>query len=73
MERLAATRAQPEPEPEPEKKPLSKELSSKEKEIVDRLSKYEHTADKEKDEEVKDEEKKTVTAAQLEEILKRLT
>lgn len=72
VDRLATTKPKPEPEPEPEKKSISKELSAKEKEVVDRLSKYEHPADKEKTEE-EEEEKKTVTAAELEEILTRLT
>ena len=74
VNRLALVKEAPPATPEPEKKVLSKELSPKEKEIVDRLSKYEHPADKAaKDAEENPEEKKTVTEAQVEEMLKRLT
>lgn len=71
VERLATTKPIPEAESEPEKKPVAKELSAKEKEIVERLSKYEHPADKKKEE--PNEEKKTITEAEVEEMLKRLT
>ncbi|KAF6040043.1 hypothetical protein EB796_001650 [Bugula neritina] len=69
--RLATVKSAPAPEPTPEKKPVSKELSAKEKEIVDRLSKYEHPANKTSEEQ--EVQKKTVTTKELEVILGRLT
>lgn len=60
-----------EEEAEPEKKPISKELSAKEKEIVDRLTKNEPAEEKKEEEEK--EEKKTVSKEELETILNRLT
>lgn len=70
VQRLATMKPAREPSPEPEKKTPAKELSPKEKEIVERLSKYEHPADKVQEETT---EKKTITEAEVQEMLKRLT
>ncbi|XP_067952162.1 uncharacterized protein [Watersipora subatra] len=70
VKRLATTKPMPEPIAEQEKKMLSKELSAKAKEIVDRLSKYEHPADKVVEDKT---DKKTITEAEVEKMLQRLT